>query len=137
MSFKDLDKSELLAAAEHFGVDVDRRSSDKNITAAILSDGVTWEMYKEAFPDVVEEAKAEEENEPTVPSATKPTPRKGEKRQLVKMERGNPSFVVMGKYKFTQQHPFVLMPLDDALFIIANEEGFRLANMAETEEFYK
>lgn len=134
-SFKDLDKPDLLRACEEFGVDADARWSPKRIIEAILNDGITWAMYKESFPDVVEEAQAEETTM-VVPEAGKPSPKKGEKRQLVKMERANPSFMTMG-YRFTQEHPFVLMPMDDALFIIANEEGFRLANMAETEEFYK
>ena len=54
---------------------------------------------------------------------------------LVKMERTNHSYQV-GGYTFTDQHPFVAMPEENAQQIFDRQTGFRLATPREAQEFY-
>jgi len=61
---------------------------------------------------------------------------KPENSVLVKMERMNHSYQSMG-YTFSQEHPFVAMPEDDAQRIFDTQDGFRLATPREAQEFYK
>ena len=56
--------------------------------------------------------------------------------ELLKMERWNPTFNILG-YRFEREHPFVLVKPEDATWIMAHEEGFRIATPEEAEEFYK
>jgi hypothetical protein len=51
------------------------------------------------------------------------------------MDRANPSFSV-GRYVFTQEHPFVAMSERDAQYIFDNQSGFRPATPREVQEFY-
>lgn len=58
-----------------------------------------------------------------------------EQSVLVKMERENPLFVIIGK-TFTREHPFVLMSPGEAQHIFDHTEGFRPATPKELAEFY-
>lgn len=145
MSFADMEKEELLTVAETFGVEVDGRWGDKRIIAEILNEGIDWDMWVEAkssaSPELVEEnieiLKQDEEEEPApvAPEATQKFKSKNSV-ELLKMERWNPTFRVLG-YEFTREHPFVLMKPEDAVWIMSHEEGFRIATPQEAEEFYK
>ena len=141
MSFADMDKPQLLEVAETFGVEVDGRWGEERIRAEILNDGVTWETWEEAnaavVPELLEEVAPEPEEEPE-PEPVVDTTKKFRKKnvdQLLKMERRNPSFSILG-YHFTKNDPFVLMKPEDALWIMAHEAGFRVATPEEAEEFY-
>ena len=56
-------------------------------------------------------------------------------KTLVKMERMNRSYETHG-YEFTQEHPFISMPMTSAMKILDTEKGFRLATPSEVKEFY-
>lgn len=144
-SFNDLKKEELVTAAQHFGVDDE--GNVKTLKASLAADGVTWEMYAKAFglADVsevlsyeVEETegvKGNVENDSEVVTAD-PHPKLAvEDKYLIKMTRANPYFE-FGKYKFTQEHPYAIMPANDAQAILETEEGFRQAFPAELQEYY-
>jgi hypothetical protein len=134
-SFKDLNKEQLLAAADEFGTEIDKRWGEGNIIAALLSDGVTWEMYKTAFPDTVVDS-PEPEQKPAKPEGTAKKFSGKERVELMKMERNNPSYQVLG-YRFTKDHPFALVKADDVNWIMSHEVGFRVATPQEAEAFYK
>lgn len=141
MSFAKMSKEELEQVAETFGVDIDGRWGDQRIVAEILSDGITWEMWEEANalvdPELIEQNVPEPEPEPE-PEKKDTTKRFKSKNsvELLKMERWNPSFHILG-YKFTREHPFVLVKPDEAMWIMAHEVGFRIATPEEAEAFYK
>lgn len=54
---------------------------------------------------------------------------------LIKYERLNPSFEIL-TYKFTSEHPFLLVRPEDADYIVRNIPGFRPALESEAQEFY-
>lgn len=164
MSFAELAKDkqdgikELRRTAEHdFAVALteDEQKSSKLIQAALLEAGVTFEQYLECNPHqrekyapetVVVEPEAPVAPENVVTSAqvtgTEPveivvkeeTPLSTNQQWLVKMERANPVFEIAG-YRFTDTHPYVLMPAD-AAEIVLREEGFRQAYPSEVQEYY-
>ena len=39
-------------------------------------------------------------------------------------------------HEFTQEHPFISMPMTSAMKILDTEKGFRLATPSEVKEFY-
>lgn len=136
MSYESLNNDVLRQVAEHFGVEVKKTDNKAKMIAALVEDGVDWEMYKEAFPDVEDLPDAEPENvatpvvekEPVEVIRSAPT-------VLVKMERMNPRFEIRG-YKFSKDHPFVPVTEEDANYIISNLDGFRIAMPKEAEDFY-
>jgi hypothetical protein len=151
MSFKQLKKDVLVQVAEDFAVDlpedIDDTTKDE-IIARLTEDGVTWELYKEAFPSVMDQEDAtkaaDPEDEPEVQE--EPDPKSDEPEDepevpntrgkvLLKMDRANGTFVIRG-YKFTKDHPFLPVSSDDATFITENVEGFKIANPKEVDEFY-
>lgn len=137
MSFETLNKDVLLQVAEEFAVDVKPTATKKQIVASLLEDGVDWDMYKQAFPDVEDipdEPVNEEEEVKPVATEDKAAPRPVP-TVLVKMERHNPRFEIRG-YTFKKEHPFVPVTEEDANYIISNLDGFRIAMPREAEEFY-
>lgn len=142
MSFTDMSKAELEVVADTFGVDVDGRWGDQRIIAEILNDGITWEMWEEAnasvIPELVEERVPEPEPEPEPESKSDTTTRFKSRNsvELLKMERWNPTFNILG-YRFEREHPFVLVKPEDAQWIMSHEQGFRIATPEEAKEFYK
>jgi hypothetical protein len=155
MSFNSLKKEELFrTAVEDFAVDVTPESSKADIITALAEDGVTWAMYREAHPavDVEDEEPAVAPNVVTSSDVTgvvaEPavvtTPRVKTRVEvntsspdlyLVKMDRDNPYFEFRG-YKFTQAHPFAVMPADAADAILKREVGFKIASPSEAAEYY-
>jgi hypothetical protein len=135
MSYEQLNNDVLRQVAEHFGVDLEPKDTKKVIIGKLVEDGVSWDMYKEAFPDIEDipdepqpDAPVEEKKEEPVTVRPKPT-------VLLKMERQNPRFEVRG-YSFSKDHPFLPVTEEDANYIITNIEGFRIAMPKEAEEFY-
>lgn len=130
MIFDNLNKDELRKIADEFGVDFEDDFKKQDMIDAIQADGVTWDMYKKAFPDDVDEpdVKPQESSEPV--KKAKPT-----NQVLMKMVRRNPTYEVRG-HRFTRKHPFALVSSDDANYIIEHIDGFRIASPREAEEFY-
>lgn len=135
MSYEQLNNDVLRQVAEHFGVDLEPKDTKKVIIGKLVEDGVSWDMYKEAFPDIEDipdepqpEAPVEEKKEEPATVRPKPT-------VLLKMERQNPLFEIRG-YSFSKDHPFLPVTEEDANYIISNIEGFRIAMPKEAEEFY-
>jgi hypothetical protein len=139
---------------EDFAVDVKPQDSKKVLLAAAAEDGVTWEMYKKAYPDTeVEEevinveatpvvvpdpsgAVAEEvPAAPVIRTRTEEVNTTSQDMYLIKMERENPYYEFRG-YKFTTEHPFAVMPAADADKILKNESGFSIATPSEANEYY-
>lgn len=138
-------------AVEDFAVDVHHKAGYDKTIEALEADGVTWELFTTAHPEYLPEVPEAVVPEPVgdpaaavaeiVPTAA--TVRTKERdvnlattdMYLIKMERENPLFEY-GKYRFTQEHPFVAMPADAANGILTREDGFRIATPAEAQEYY-
>lgn len=132
MSFTQLNKSFLLEVAKYFSVDVGEKPTKQTIIAAFAQaePPVTWELYKEHFPDIEDLQDAE----PSQNSASEQFV-KDDQPVLLKMERGNYIYQVRG-YNFTKAHPFVLVERSDADFILSNIFGFRVATPEEVRKYY-
>lgn len=133
MSFQTLKKDILVQVAEDFAVEVEEDATKAEIIAALAQDGVTWDMYKQAYPEVTELPDEPKDDEPKAESAKEfkaPV-----KTVLLKMTRGNGTFQVRG-YKFTRQHPYLPVKEEDANYILENIEGFKIASPAEADDFY-
>jgi len=129
MIFEELKKAELLAAAETFGVEVAATATKPIIIAALNEDGVTTEMYLEAFLADKEEAPVVTEAK-SVPAQPKgPT-------VLLKMERANGTYEIRG-YRFTRDNPYLPVDEDAANYILENVPGFKIASPKDAQEFYR
>jgi hypothetical protein len=152
MAFKDLDEKELYrTAVEDFAVDVKPDDKKEVLIAALKEDGVTWALYKKANPDVSvgdddddEDAVVKSEDvtgkkdkvvEGKVRTQAAPVDVTTVDSYLIKMDRDNPYFEHKG-YKFTSEHPYVVMPAADADDILRREEGFSIATPSEAAEYY-
>lgn len=146
-SFNDLTVDELRrTAVEDFAVDIKATDNKKTVLAALVEDGVEWSQYAtlkgigvpepepvvEAVPDVLVDTAPEPEVE--IITAATLAPSKVQK-YLIRMERDNVRYDTRG-YKFTQEHPYALVDVDDANYILEKEIGFRMATPRELEEFY-
>lgn len=131
MSFDTLKISELKKIAEDFGVSTDQLKNKNDVIAALTEEGVTWAVYQKTVKDI--EDNLEEAPEPQA----KFDPKKeiSEDDILVRMTRANFRYDILG-FTFTKEHPFVAMKKDQAQAIFDKEEGFRLANPKEVQEFY-
>lgn len=133
-SFETLHKDVLLQVAEEFGSEVKPTDTKRVIIGVLLEDGVTWDMYKSAFPDLEDIPDETPATDAPVKAAPVVTVRP-EPKVLIKMERMNPRFEIRG-YLFSKQHPFVPVTEDDANYIISHLDGFRIAMPSEAESFY-
>lgn len=131
MSFDTLKIAELKKIAEDFGVSTDELKNKNDVIAALTEEGVTWAVYQKTIKDI--EDNLEEAPEPQ----TKFDPKKeiSEDDVLVRMTRANFRYDILG-FTFTKEHPFVAMNKEKAQEIFDKEEGFRLANPKEVQEFY-
>lgn len=131
MSFQTLKKDILRQVAEDFAVELEEDATKAEIIAALSEDGVTWDMYKEAYPEVTELPDKEDDEEvvdgPKF-AASVPT-------VLLKMERANGTYQVRG-YRFTREHPYLPVKEDDANYILENIDGFKIASPREAQEYY-
>lgn len=135
-NFNELNKEELKAVADQFGSTIDKvRFTKAQIIATLTEDGVTPQLYNSilapADPDL-----AELDDAPLDRPAASPTEGVDEDELvLMRMTRKNHSYEVRG-YRFTQQHPFVLVSEDDAEYLTSKGGGFRPATRKEIKEFY-
>ena len=127
MSFSKFKIGELRQIAEGFGVDIPAKTSKENLVLLLEEEGITYDMY-ERFSGAEKEDLEDGMPDPEVDLSNIKT-------VLVKMERSNPTYQV-GNYIFTQQHPYIVMPEWDAQQIFDTNEGFRLANPREVQEYY-
>lgn len=134
MSFASLKKDELKYAAEFFDVPHGPNDTKPELIAALEEKEITWANYKKfvaADGNPVEEDKPEEPpvDEKIVFNDT----------VLLKMDRQNPTFEILGR-RFTKQQPFQVMSADEAQKIIDASEGigggFRIASPAEAKRFF-
>lgn len=132
MSFDTLKISELKKVAEDFGVDTEELKNKNDIVAALAEEGVTWAVYQKTVKDL--EDNAEDVSEEILPKFD-PKKEVSEDNVLVKMTRANFRYDILG-HTFTREHPFVAMDKKQAQAIFDKEEGFRLANPTEVQEFY-
>jgi hypothetical protein len=132
MSFETLKISDLRKIAEDFGVDTEDLKSKNDIIASLAEEGVTWAVYEKTIKDV--EAATEDISQELLPKFD-PNKEQPENTVLVRMTRANFRYDIMG-FTFTKDHPFVAMDKENAQQIFDKEEGFRLANPKEVQEFY-
>ena len=130
MSFETLKVSEIKKIAEDFAVDTDGLKSKADIIAALAEEGVTWSVYNKTMDKMEEEDMTVEILPKFDPKAEQP-----ENTVLVRMTRDNFRYDIMG-FTFTKEHPFVAMVSDKAQEIFDKEEGFRLANPKEVQDYY-
>lgn len=156
MSFQNLKVEELVKVAKHFNVDVvtaekDKEPTKKELLAALAAgdDPVTWDDYKEYYVPAqksenthVEPVNGEDEEaqarkaEEAVAEVEEPAQDENtEEHVLVKYERKNPSYQVVG-YSFSIRHPFQSVPVSVAEYLIRQQEGFRLALPSEVTDYY-
>lgn len=140
--FEDLRKPELLAVAEQFAVDVKPAWKVEEIIKAIQDDGVDWAQYQRALRATeAHEAEAEAlvedfiEPEPLVIQPVVVVEKEQPTEIVLKMTRANWIYETHG-YRFSQEHPFVLVDPDKADSILRREEGFRTATPQELREYY-
>ena len=132
MSFETLKVAELRKIAEDFAVDTDGLKNKNDIIAALAEEGVTWSVYNKTINKIEEET--EDMLEETLPKFD-PKAEQPENTVLVRMTRDNFRYDIMG-FTFTKEHPFVAMVSDKAQEIFDKEEGFRLANPKEVQDYY-
>jgi hypothetical protein len=131
MSFDTLKIAELKKVAEDFGVSTDELKNKNDVIAALAEEGVTWAVYQKTIKEIEDNLEEAPELQP------KFDPKKEilEDDVLVRMTRANFRYDILG-FTFTKDHPFVAMKKDEAQAIFDKEEGFRLANPKEVQEFY-
>lgn len=128
MSFETLKKEDLLKIADEYGVETKPTDTKAVIIAALAEDGVTWDDVAKVDTTVAA-LDAEIKEQKAEAKAAGP-------KELLRMLRGNASYEIRG-VRFTKQHPFALVPTEDAEFITENDpEGFRYATPKEAAEYY-
>ena len=132
MSFETLKVTELRKIAEDFAVETEGLKNKNDIIAALAEEGVTWSVYNKTINKMEEET--EDMLEETLPKFD-PKAEQPENTVLVRMTRDNFRYDIMG-FTFTKEHPFVAMVSDKAQEIFDKEEGFRLANPKEVQDYY-
>lgn len=135
MSFETLTEEQLTKIADDFVVDLDGAEGVDAIAAKIAGE-LSFDDVIAEFPEYApEEPEEEEVVEKPVAKKAAAKKTKEEPKVLIKMTRANGTFEVRN-YKFTQDHPYVLVNEDDADFICDNYRGFKLATPKEAREFY-
>jgi len=128
MSFETLKKEDLLKIADDYGVETKPTDTKAVIIAALAEDGVNWE-------DVAKMDKTVAEQDAVLKEEAAEKKSNGPK-QLLKMLRANGTYEIRG-IKFTKEHPFALVPEDDAEYIVESDaQGFRYATPKEAAEYY-
>jgi hypothetical protein len=131
MSFDTLKIAELKKVAEDFGVSTDELKNKNDVIAALAEEGVTWAVYQKTIKEIEDNL----EEVPELQPKFDPKKEISEDDVLVRMTRANFRYDILG-FTFTKDHPFVAMKKDEAQAIFDKEEGFRLANPKEVQEFY-
>ena len=137
MSFNEMTLVELKKIAEEFGVDAPVKITKNKLIEIMQEEGVTYEIYShfDKIEKDKQEQEAQEQEQQQVSYQTNYYQPQPARNTVVKMERLNPSYQV-GRYTFTQQHPYVAMSEQEAQAIFNMETGFRLATPAEVQNFY-
>jgi hypothetical protein len=130
MSFDKLKVADLRAIAESYGAEEVQLKTKKELLQYLDDEGVTYD----AHDALANATKATDEEVGLDKRPTEPT--KSDDLVLLKMERGNPGYEAIGKYMFTQEHPYLPVPRADANEIFRLETGFRLATDEEVQSFY-
>jgi len=138
MSFNDMTMVQLKQIAEEFAVETPSKITKNSLIDLLHADGVTYEIY--AHFDKISKEKEDNKREEEEMQAQfyinqSDAVRAASNQVLVKMERSNASYQ-SGRYVFTQEHPFVAMPIWDAQYIFDTESGFRLATPSEVQSYY-
>lgn len=132
MTFSQLKVDELRKFADQYLINnqLSSKPSKNEIISALEEEHIEWSAYQKFIgsEDVTEkkENTAVEEN---IVNKFSSSP------VLVKMERQNPTFEIMG-FKFTKENPYKVMDEDSAQKIMDLHEGFRLASPREAKEYY-
>ncbi len=127
MSFTAMKIKELREVGDYFGVELEGLKTKNEVISVLSEEGITYEMYSKFLG-----AEKAEVDLPVKKTNKKPA---AESAVLVRMERGNPAYEING-YKFTREHPYVVMSEEDAEFIFETQEGFRMATPREVQEYY-
>lgn len=124
MSFQQMKVDELRAAAAFWDILLEPGEGKKEIILKLQEEGKTYAEYKKFHPDPEDESE-ETSNVPFAPQST----------MLIKMVRPNGTFEAYG-YRFTRDHPYVVVPAEDGQKIIGSFEGFVIATPDEVKSFY-
>lgn len=147
--FEDFKVAELRTLAdEEFAVEVGEKASKPEVLAALVENGVTWDMYLDLHPELkdvevetpagvvtstqMQEQPVQEEVRIVVKEEV---PLQSREEWLIKMTRANPLYEVRGQ-KFTQENPFALVSPADAEYLLTKEDGFRQATPSELQQYY-
>jgi len=141
--FEDLTQKELLAVAEMFGTEVKPNASKVSIVKELDLDGVTFSAYQDLVAAVADEEPELALLDETpleadlvlVPTTPTPVVAQEQEYTLVKMTRNNLTYETSG-YKFTKEHPYVLVKEEVADYLTERLDGFRPATGKEIREFY-
>lgn len=131
-NLNDLSKQQLTEAMERFNLPVDNRWNEATLAGKLIEAGVTFDQIKGAM-DVLSETEGKGVDSLAIFEGDKPT--EGA-RVVLKMDRMNRSYSING-YKFTSDHPYVVMDREDAEWICDVADGFRIADPSEAAKFYK
>lgn len=130
--FASMREPELRAVVREYGIEDEDLKTHADLVAALAEEGIQYDDYKQ----LVEAGKAEDEDEvKEVVQTPKKSATSKSNEVLVKMERQNFHFEIFG-HTFTKEHPYVLMSSEDAQEIFDHEEGFRIAQPREAQEYY-
>lgn len=129
LSIETARKPLLVEGAEYFGVELEEDAKVDEIREAFKEDGIEDDAWAE-FVNLREKALEKAEQK-----ADEPEEDKGE-QLLIKMNRRNPSMTIRG-HLFTTRHPFQLVPVKDAEFIVSHYHGFSIALPSEAEKYYE
>ena len=131
MAFMDLNKKELVEAAEYYSVDIESNDTKQEITDALEESGVTFEQYETDF--ALEPEEEPEAETPRSDPEPEPEDEPAEDMVLVRFIGRNRSYQT-GKFAFSPQRPFALMT--KAEFDSLDRFKFREATKSEAAEFY-
>lgn len=133
-TFNDLNKAELFAVGEQFAVDLEMSMKKDDMIKELEESGIDYESYAA----LLEEAKDEEPELAALDDTPldEPEPEvKDDATIVVKMTRLNPTYEALG-YRFSRDHPFMLVTEEEADFLIEKDGGFQMASPREIREYY-
>ena len=130
MSFDTLKVKELREIADSFAVEVPPKATKQQLIMILEEEGVDFNTY--AKFSGAEKVEVEQGPDPR----PQPIDVTSDDVVLVKMVRNNMSYQI-GNYVFSQEHPFVPMPMDHAQKIFDSIQGFVVATPREAQEFYR
>ena len=142
MSFNDMTLIELKKIAEEFGVDSPVKITKQKMIDLLNEEGVNYDVYKhfdkigkDAEDKKAQEEQAQQQQQQFQQQQFQPPQYFAPRNILIKMDRANYSYQV-GRFMFTEQHPYIAMTEAEANYIFANHAGFRMATPHEVQQFY-